>query len=331
MEALRFIDASEEVLDKYWTLVGYFNSIRELGKTSTLVKDDIASNIIRYMKRLMKGDDIRYAGILNELTSRLSSTAVVKNLKNLENIYQKGEEKTKSGKKKDNINYAVDILLATNMISVGVDVSRLDLMVVSGQPKQTSEYIQATSRVGRKYPGLVFTLYNASKTRDRSHYELFYPYHNTFYKYVEPTSITSFSEQARERALHAVFISMVRHILKLNGDEQAKEFNKNLEGLDEAINFILKRAEDLDTSQKKDIMNNTKKELGQIVNRWIDKIDTAAPDEEVHYYLKNADKNLLVPFFEDDCRNAFPTMQSMRNVDNQAGAEIIEFGDENNE
>lgn len=331
LEALRFIDAPEEVLDKYWTLVGYFNSIRELGKTSTLVKDDIASNIIRYMKRLIKGNDIRYVGILNELTSRLSSTAVVKNLKNLENLYQKGEEDTESGKRKDNINYAIDILLATNMISVGVDVSRLDLMVVAGQPKQTSEYIQATSRVGRKYPGLVFTLYNASKTRDRSHYELFYPYHQTFYKYVEPTSITSFSEQARERALHAVFISMVRHILKLNGDDQAKKFNKNLEGLDEVMDFILKRSEDLDTSQERDITKNTKKELEEIVNKWMDKIETAGSDEEVHYYSKNAEKNLLVPYLEDNYRNAFPTMQSMRNVDNQAGAEIIEIGDENNE
>lgn len=331
LESLRFIDAPEEVLDKYWTLVGYFNSIRELGKTSTLVKDDIASNIIRYMKRLMKRKDTRYAGIPNELTSRLSSTAVVKTLKNLENIYQNGEENLGNDKKKDNINYAIDILLATNMISVGVDVSRLDLMVVSGQPKQTSEYIQATSRVGRKYPGLVFTLYNASKTRDRSHYELFYPFHQTFYKYVEPTSITSFSEQARERALHAVFISMIRHILMLNGDEQAKEFNKNLNGLDEVMNFILKRAEDLDTSQEKDITKNTKRELDEIIYKWLTKIDTTTSDEKVHYYSKNADKNLLVPFLEDDYRNAFPTMQSMRNVDNQAGAEIIEFGDEDNE
>lgn len=330
LESLRFIDTSEEVLDKYWTLVGYFNSIRELGKTSTLVKDDIASNIIRYMKRLMKSKDIRYAGIPNELTSRLSSTAIVKTLKNLENTYKIGEVDS-DNKKKDNINHAIDVLLATNMISVGVDVSRLDLMVASGQPKQTSEYIQATSRVGRRYPGLVFTLYNASKTRDRSHYELFYPYHQTFYKYVEPTSITPFSEQARERALHAVFISMVRHILKLNGNEDAKKFKNNIEGLDKIKDFIFKRAEELDNSQEKDITIKTKEELDEIISKWIDKIDTASSDEEVYYYSKKADKNLLVPFFEDDYRNAFPTMQSMRNIDNQAGAEIIEFGDDTNE
>ncbi|MBN1036088.1 helicase [Clostridium botulinum] len=331
LESLRFIDAPEEVLDKYWTLVGYFNSIRELGKTSTLVKDDIASNIIRYMKRLMKCNDIRYAGIPNELTSRLSSTAIVKTLKDLENIYQKGQVDPKTNKKKDNINHAIDVLLATNMISVGVDVSRLDLMVSSGQPKQTSEYIQATSRVGRRYPGLVFTLYNASKTRDRSHYELFYPYHQTFYKYVEPTSITPFSEQSRERALHAVLISMIRHILKLNNNEDAKNFKNDIEGLDNVKEFILNRANELDTSQERDISTKTKNEIEQIIDKWIDKIDTASIDEEVHYYSKKADKNLLVPFLEDDYRNAFPTMQSMRNIDNQAGAQIIEFGDDNNE
>ncbi|MBN1072075.1 helicase [Clostridium botulinum] len=328
LESLRFIEASDDVLDKYWTLVGYFNSIRELGKTSTLVKDDIASNIVRFMKRMMKFDSIRNAYKTEELTSRVSSTKIIKILKNLEDQYKKGEIE---GRRIDNINYAIDVLLATNMISVGVDVSRLDLMVASGQPKQTSEYIQATSRVGRRYPGLVFTLYNASKTRDRSHYELFYPYHQTFYKYVEPTSITPFSEQARERALHAVLISMVRHILKLNGNEEAKNFNNDIEGLDKIKDFILNRAEELDTSQERDITTKTKEELDKVIDKWIDKIDTASSDEEVHYYSKKADKNLLVPFLEDDYRNAFPTMQSMRNIDNQAGAEIIEFGDEINE
>ncbi|MDF2882859.1 MAG: helicase [Clostridiaceae bacterium] len=327
MESLNLIDIDDEIKNKYWTLVGYFNSIRELAKTTTLVNDDIASNIQRYMKRIIKFDSTRYAYNLKELTSRLSSTEIVKTLKNLENEYINKEIE---GKTVNNINHAIDILLATNMISVGVDVSRLNLMVVSGQPKQTSEYIQATSRVGRKYPGLVFTLYNASKTRDRSHYELFYSYHQTFYKYVEPTSITPFSEPARERALHAVFISLVRHIIGLNSEDEAKDFDEQIEGLNEVRDYIINRAGDLDNSQNHNMAEDTRNELNNIISRWITKIETSSHDEKVNYHNKKADKNLLETFLNRNNSNAFPTMQSMRNIDNQAGVEIIILGDDEN-
>ena len=314
LQGVKLIDAPEDILDKYWTLVGYFNSIRELGKSSTLVKDDIASNNMRYMKRLVRSSDLRYATVPRELTSRLEATEIIKTLKDLDNEYSKSDNKV------------INVLLATNMISVGVDVSRLNLMAVAGQPKQTAEYIQATSRVGRSYPGLVFTMYNGSKTRDRSHYELFHPYHQTFYKYVEPTSVTPFSEKARERALHAVFISMVRHTLGLNNDEDASNFNENIENLDKVKQFILDRAQALDNSQLRDITIETERELKEIIRRWAEKVNTASIDEHVHYFDNKVDKNLLVPFLEEDKRNAFPTMQSMRNVDGEAGIEIIEFG-----
>ena len=105
---------------------------------------------------------------------------------------------------------ALDVILATNMISVGVDIDRLGLMAVMGQPQSTSEYIQATSRVGRRHPGLVVTLYNAARSRDRSHYESFSPYHSALYRQVESTSVTPFSSRARDRALHAVLMALAR-------------------------------------------------------------------------------------------------------------------------
>jgi hypothetical protein len=137
----------------------------------------------------------------------------------------------------------LDVLLATNMISVGVDVRRLGLMITAGQPKSTSEYIQATSRVGRNTPGIVCTVYNWARPRDLSHYESFRHYHGTFYKHVESLSVTPFSPGAVARALTGVFVSCVRQgDTKYNANASAERIEPDDPLVLDAIERIARRA-----------------------------------------------------------------------------------------
>jgi hypothetical protein len=140
----------------------------------------------------------------------------------------------------------LDVLLATNMISVGVDVRRLGLMVVAGQPKATAEYIQATSRVGRNKdaPGLVFTVFNWARPRDLSHYETFEHYHATFYKHVEPLSVTPFSPGALQRGLAGLLVALVRlRRMEFNSNEAASRIQTSDPYVQDAIDAIARRAE----------------------------------------------------------------------------------------
>src|SRR5205814_5506835 len=131
---------------------------------------------------------------IEELTSRIATYEIPNRLGQMEEALSSGR--------------ALDALLASNMISVGIDVDRLGLMVVAGQPKGTAEYIQATSRVGRRYPGLVVTVYNWTRPRDLSHYERFRSYHAALYRHVEATSVTPLSARARDRALEGVLVAV---------------------------------------------------------------------------------------------------------------------------
>lgn len=202
LQSTRTADFPPEVKDYYWTLLGFFNSIRELGMAASLIHADVKE----YLKTLQNRKLIPYNERRNklrneELTSRMASSQIPDILKELEKSYT-GQDFS-----------ALDLCIATNMIATGVDVSRLGLMLIHGQPKTTAEYIQASSRVGRdaRGPGLVIMLYSPSKPRDKSQYEHFQSFHNKIYSYVEPTSVTPFSISARERALHSVIIGLVRN------------------------------------------------------------------------------------------------------------------------
>ena len=190
--------------DPYLTLLGYFNNLRELGGARRIFEEEVRNTVKSLGMRKRLGEkrglfrDRRAFSDILELTSRVSTGEVAKARRRL------GLPFSDRGR--------VDCALATNMISVGLDIQRLGLMVVLGQPKVHAEYIQATSRVGRdaERPGLVVTLLSVHKPRDRSHYERFRHYHETFYRSVESASVTPFSPRALDRGFAGALVALAR-------------------------------------------------------------------------------------------------------------------------
>lgn len=203
--AQKLFDQFGEAADPWMTLIGYFNALRELGGMRRLLDDEVNSRVRRGDRR---GLGNRTYLNVTELTSRVGSTDIPKILDELAIRHFP----VPAGQRREGP-APTDVVLATNMISVGVDVSRLGLMTVVGQPKGSAEYIQATSRVGRETwaPGLVLTIYNWARPRDLSHFETFEQYHATFYRHVEALSVTPFAVRALDRGLSAVFAALVRH------------------------------------------------------------------------------------------------------------------------
>src|SRR5439155_19653589 len=190
----------------YMTVLGYFNSLRELGGARRILEEEVQNTVKSYGIRKRVGEerglfqDRKNFSEVVELTSRVSTDKVA-------------DARRRLGVGFHDIKQRVDCAIATNMISVGLDIPRLGLMAVLGQPKTHAEYIQATSRVGRTddRPGLVLTLLNFHKPRDRSHYERFRHYHETFYRSVEVGSVTPFSARALDRGFAGALIALARH------------------------------------------------------------------------------------------------------------------------
>ena len=197
---------TENPADPYMTVLGYFTSLRELGGARRILEEEVQNTIKSYGARKRIGEEVglfrdrKTFSEVVELTSRVPTDKVAEARRRLECGFHDTQR--------------VDCAIATNMISVGLDIPRLGLMVVLGQPKTHAEYIQATSRVGRDNdrPGLVVTLLNIHKPRDRSHYERFRHYHQTFYRSVEVGSITPFSARALDRGFAGALVGLARHI-----------------------------------------------------------------------------------------------------------------------
>jgi hypothetical protein len=303
-------EPNKELIDPYYTLVGYFNSIRELGGTVRLLQDDIPKRINR-LKKKYKFDSVRYVNNKVEITSRISSTKIAERLKQLE---------TTSACKG-----CLDTAIATNMIAVGMDVDRLGLMTVMGQPKQNSEYIQATSRIGRQHPGVVFTIYNPYRPRDLSHYENFVGYHAQLYRYVEGTTATPFSARARDRVLHALVIAAIR----LKYPQFAENLGANNIAMltdsekSEVIKVILDRLAIVNPKAREDTSN----EIDIFIGDWK---RLAQQKKRLTYYVGNRyleSYNRLMNYYSEDCSIIEKgTLNSMREV--EAAATMFYYTEE---
>lgn len=328
------MELPDAVRDKLWTLTVYFNSLKDLGKASTLVDDDVKDFIIRTANRMFTKRRL----IVNsdELTSRVSTTELNETLDKLEKIEYSKEN---IAEKK----YASNVLLATNMISVGIDVARLNVMLMIGQPKLTSEYIQASSRIGRSYPGVAFVQYDATKSRDRSHYERFRAYHDSFYRFVEPTGATPFSKPARERALHAVIATLLRHKESLVADKDADYFDSEAfeTSISEIEAYVIDRIKGINAradTQLKDDIDDVEAEMQEFFDYWQDVIDKAHEESETPVFFGRkymvappsvGARRLFKQYNSQGKDDARETLTSMRNVDISVRGSVIVWGDQN--
>lgn len=285
--------------DGYTTLLMYFNNLRELGGAIVQILDDVPDSILLYSN--LRNENCRIINDHRELTSTRTQSEIVEILEDLKKSYESKEN--------------VDVVLATNMVSVGVDVPRLGLMQVNGQPKTRSEYIQATSRVGRAdYPGLVIVVHNILRARDRSHFETYATWHRRLYRDVEATSVTPFASRSRDRTLKALVTSMVRH-----GDpnmlEKPNLDNATPEVIKEIVDEIYRRAQAVSPEVADDVRN----EVGDLFDEWDQRDLSEYFDESPGGFKKS-----LLQSAENAARKmaagglpgfAWPVMNSMRSVE----------------
>jgi hypothetical protein len=291
-------------LDAYWSLVAYHNSKRELGRIANATRDEIPSRLKVYAgaEDVERGTDFQVLELKAHAETPIPVARQILGRK-----HNPPDEP------------AVDIVPCTNIISVGVDINRLGLMLVNGQPKLTAEYIQASSRVGRgDVPGLVLTCFSPSKPRDRSHYEAFRTFHERFYSYVEPTSVTPGSIPAIERALHAALVTTVRHGTGQRSNSDAARFDPNHEATKAVIDLLLSRLQAAyDAPEDREIRERLATKLDERVESWAawaaghrDLRYSAAPGQQQAALLRRFEDKLVdgVGWF---------TLQSMRHVDSE--------------
>ena len=297
--------------DSYWTQVIYHNSRQELGKTTTMLRDDVRTYL-----SVLRPDEARRRQFdsIEELSANLKGSQISEAIEGLQVEWPNPA--------------VIDAVACTNMISAGVHIARLGLMIVKGQPKATSEYIQASSRVGRdrrRLPGIVVVLYSATRPRDRSHYETFQPYHQSLYRAVEPATVTPFSPPARDRALHAGLVLALRHTLAWIEPRDAGQFDPTDPDQASIIRVFRTR---LLAACREDERAELQMHLDALLSDWARWRDEPGPP--LSFSDAPQFHSLLAQFPNDGggATGHWPTLNSMRHVDGEVAFGIRGEADE---
>ena len=299
--------------DAFWTAVLYHNSLRELGRTGTLVIDDVNGRLEPRAERL--GMDLRRvrADRVLELTSRRGPEELPNDLREL-------------GRSREDTDQAVDVVLSSNMLSVGIDVPRLALMLMVGQPKTTAEYIQATSRVGRGATrGVVVTLFRSNRARDRSQFETFRGYHEALYRGVEPTSVTPWSLSSRRRSLAGALVALLRNsITELAADDAASRMQLDDPRMHGAVERMVKQLLTRVVRSEPAESADTEQVLWELLREWDRRAAQARESQGRLFYRrpKPGDLALLKSFGQPG--DGWLAGDSMRSVDPNVAVEVQE-------
>ena len=203
-DAITINSVLQEDIDNYWTLVLYYMNLKSLSKTHSRLGDEIlakAQHLRTYTQWYPSLNFIidDFANRSTEFTSRQESSKI-------KELLVEAESRVKLNcNDQISVEYNMDVVQATNMISVGIDIARWNVMFLIGQPLTTAEYIQSSSRVGRTTYGLVVNIYNTVRNRELSFYENYKSYHQAFYKFVEPLTVTTFTEATLDRLIYNLY------------------------------------------------------------------------------------------------------------------------------
>jgi len=283
---------TSDKIDNYWTVVSYYNSLRELGRMYSKARDEVQQAFSQLVLSNNPESRKTWLGRPRELTSRISGYEVKNILHSLELVNVDEDDFHGS------ILNAIDIVFATNMISVGLDIPRLNLLVMNGQPKSVSEYIQVTSRIARSHPGLVFTLFNPFKVRDKSHYENFASFHNHYYRFVEPISVTPYTRVAIRKLAPTLMAAYLRLVKGIRRPKDIRD-----EDLDEYRAFMADRMHD------EDMTHFFRTKLKEHMDYLREKLKMN-PDLAFKDLLHSASDAVALDFDEGD----WLTMNSMREI-----------------